>query len=98
MLRTGWHCLMAVLLLALCFDAPAASPPLRWRWSNPEPHGANIFNMAYGLGVTVEVGERGQIYTSDDLDLWAYRDSGTTNSLLGVAFLGNRMVVTGQNG
>ena len=54
--------------------------------------------MAYGLGVTVEVGERGQIYTSDDLDLWAYRDSGTTNSLLGVAFLGNRMICTGQNG
>jgi len=54
--------------------------------------------MAYGLGVTVQVGERGQVYTSDDLDLWAYRDSGTTNSLLGVAFLGNRMIITGQNG
>ena len=74
--------------------------PLRWRWSNPRPHGNNIVDMAYSptLGLGVQVAERGQIYTSDDLDTWLPRDSGVTNALRAVAFFGPRTVITGEAG
>lgn len=54
--------------------------------------------MTYGLGVTVAVTERGQIFTSDDLELWEPRESGTTNSLRSVTFFGERLIVTGERG
>src|SRR6266481_3905210 len=56
----------------------AVTYPLRWRWSNPAPHGNNIINMVYSpfSGRAVQVTERGQIYTSEDLSLWIPRDSG----------------------
>ncbi len=56
--------------------------------------------MAYcpALDLGVQVAERGQIYTSDDLSTWLPRDSGVTNALRAVTFLGSRIVVTGQAG
>ena len=56
--------------------------------------------MAYSsaLLLGVQVAERGQIYTSGDLDLWLLRDTGVTNALRGVAFFGARIVVVGENG
>src|SRR2546430_399683 len=74
--------------------------PLRWRWSNPRPHGNNIVDMAYSpaSGLGVQVAERGQIYTSDDLGTWLPRDSGVTNALRAVAFFGPRIVITGEAG
>jgi photosystem II stability/assembly factor-like uncharacterized protein len=86
---------------------PAVTYPLRWRWSNPAPHGNNIINMVYSpfSGRAVQVTERGQIYTSDDLSLWIPRDSGTLNSLRAVTLfnsiplgINNRMVITGESG
>jgi hypothetical protein len=87
----------SALLLFLAADASAGSP-FRWRWSNPGPHGANIFDMSYGLGLTVQVGERGQIYTSEDLRLWHPRASGTTNALRATTFFNQRLLVTGERG
>ena len=57
-------------------------------------------DMAYSFNqfLAVQVGERGQIYTSDDLDLWLPRASGATNYLRGVTFFGSRVVVVGENG
>src|SRR5205809_7882224 len=74
--------------------------PLRWRWSNPRPHGNNIVDMAYSpaLGLGVQVAERGQVYSSDDLSTWLPRDSGVTNALRAVTFFGRRIVITGQAG
>lgn len=79
-------------------DAAATDRPLRWRWSNPSPHGGNVFDMTYGLGLTVQVCERGQIYTSEDLRLWHPRSSGTTNALRATTFLGERLLITGESG
>jgi hypothetical protein len=84
--------------VAVSFDAAALTSPLTWRWSNPGPHGNTIYDLAYSGGLTVQVCERGQIYTSEDLDIWVPRDSGTTNSLRGVAFLGSRILVSGAYG
>jgi hypothetical protein len=74
--------------------------PLRWRWSNPRPHGNNVVDMAYSpaLGLGVQVAEQGQLYTSEDLSTWLPRDSGVTNALRAVTFFGPRIVITGEAG
>ena len=78
---------------------PAVTYPLIWRWSNPTPHGADIFDFGYRTnGLAVQVGERGQIYTSTDFASWTARDSHTTRSLRGVTFLGDRIVISGESG
>ncbi|MBM3831777.1 MAG: hypothetical protein FJ403_00580 [Verrucomicrobia bacterium] len=76
----------------------AASLPLVWRWANPYPHGANIIDMAQVAGLAVQVGERGQVYTSSDLLAWTARDSRTSNSLRAVTGFNNRIVIAGESG
>lgn len=92
--------LTCLLALGLAPAAEAIEYPLRWRWSNPTPHGGNVYDMAYSFNylLAVQVAERGQIYTSEDLDVWTLRSSGTTNALRGVAFFGARIVVVGERG
>jgi len=87
----AWH-----WMLAMAADGADFSP--RWRWSNPMPHGANVYDMAYGLDLTVQVGERGQLFTSDDLIFWQPRNTGVTQALLAVTFLNNRLIAAGANG
>src|SRR6266498_6530 len=75
--------------------------PLRWRWSNPRPHEANIVDMALPQGFqgsAIQVAELGQMFSSGDLNLWIPRASGTSNDLRAVTFLGPRIIVTGANG
>jgi len=93
-----WLCCAALILSSE--PSSAVEHPLRWRWSNPAPHGANVVDMAYSpaLGLAVQVAERGQIFTSSDFDLWLPRDSNTTNALQGVTFFGSRIVVVGESG
>ena len=88
------------MLLLVFGELTAANLPLRWRWSYPTPHGANIVDMAYSptLSLAVQVAERGQLYTSDNLSTWLPRDSGVTNALRGVTFFGTRIVVTAAYG
>ena len=98
---TGWrHGLAALLLLALVSPGWAAENRLRWRWSNPTPHGNNILDMVYSpeLGIAVQVTERGRVYSSRDLDVWIPRESDTRNALRAAAFLGQRLVITGEAG
>ncbi len=54
--------------------------------------------MAHLDGLVVQVAERGQAYVSTDSDFWQPLETGTTNSLRSVAFLGNRLLITGENG
>jgi hypothetical protein len=85
-------------LAVLCVGGAFAGDNLRWRWSNPAPHGGNVFDLTFGLGLAVQVAERGQIYTSEDLVFWEPRDSNSTNSLRAVTFFGNRIIITGERG
>ncbi len=80
-----------------CATAQIQIPPV-WRWSNPTPHGANIVDQAANSALTVQVGERGQVYLSDDWETWIPRDTFTTNALRGVTFFGGRLVITGEAG
>ncbi|HNQ91205.1 MAG TPA: ATP-binding protein [Verrucomicrobiota bacterium] len=89
---------LALALILGTSPQPAVADVLPWRWSNPAPHGANIADAAFAGGLYVQVGERGQIFTSTDGDSWTLRDSHTDRSLRGVTFLGGRMVVTGEQG
>src|SRR5687768_1979653 len=89
---------LILTFLAACLHVSAAHFPTRWRWSNPSPHGGNIFDMAYGFGLTVAVAERGQIFTSEDLVFWEPHDSGVTNSLRAVTFFKDRLIITGERG
>jgi len=92
--------LLVAWLLSVVHDTAGATAPLRWRWSNPRPHGGNVVDMAYSpaLGVAVQVAELGQIFSSGDLNLWIPRDSGTSNDLRGVTFFGARILVVGSSG
>src|SRR5256885_11936829 len=78
------------LLLLSANELCALNLPARWRWSNPGPHGANVIDSAYMFGLTVQVAEQGQIFTSEDLIFWEPRDTGTTRALRGVTLFGNR--------
>lgn len=95
---------LRLLLLTLAFELlaashlPAVTFPLRWHWSNPTPHGNNIIDMAYHNGVYVEVAERGQVLSSEDLALWIPRDTHVTNTLQAVGYFQDRLIVTGENG
>lgn len=94
------RCWVFSFLLSAVATSFAVDFPLRWRWSNPLPHGGNVVDMDYSplLSLGVQVAERGQIYTTSDLDLWLPRDTFLTNALRAVTFFGQRIVITGENG
>lgn len=82
--------------------ARASTPlPAHCRWSNPSPHGNNIFGIAYqgSLHRAAQVTERGLLYYSDDLVNWIPREAGTDLALRSVTFLSSgRLVIVGEAG
>ena len=78
--------------------APLSAQSPRWRWANPTPHGNHVYDMVSNLGVTVQVGDRGQAHASADLAAWEPLDTGTTNALLATVFQGDRLFITGERG
>lgn len=90
----------AFVLAALAIQNARAelNLPPSWRWSNPAPHGANIVDVAANFALTVQVGERGQIYLSDDWETWTPRDTFTSMALRGAAFFNGRLVISGEAG
>jgi hypothetical protein len=91
---------MSLVFLFSATTLTAVDFPLRWRWSNPLPHGGHVYDMDYSASasVAVQACERGQIFTSSDLDLWLPRDTGLTNEMRAVTFFGQRIIVTGESG
>jgi hypothetical protein len=79
-------------------SARAAGPDLTWLWANPMPHGNNIYDMAYRNGLTIQVGDRGQLYTSLDRHLWFTHQTSTSKALRAVTLFQNRAIVTGEAG
>jgi hypothetical protein len=70
-----------------------------WRFSNPRPHGNNITDMALSPDGTVwQVGDRGSVYTSTDLDSWRVHESGVRSSLRGVTFFQGKTFISGEAG
>lgn len=70
----------------------------RWRWSNPLPHGNNVLDMLVAPDLNVQVGDGGTVYVQWGGGRWAPGVTDVTNYLRGAAFLGSRLLVTGENG
>jgi hypothetical protein len=81
----------------LCLFASSVSGA-PWRFANPRPHGNNVLDMLFLDGIVWQVGERGSIYTSPDLDLWLPQESGTTNSLRSITTFDSQIFISGEEG
>jgi hypothetical protein len=92
-----YRVLRVVLILLVCILAARAQ---NWYWSNPMPHGNDIIALRYcsPQGIALEACDSGQIYTSSDSIFWTPQASETTNSLQAVAFMGGRIILTGESG
>ncbi|HUD47041.1 MAG TPA: hypothetical protein VMR33_09430 [Candidatus Baltobacteraceae bacterium] len=71
---------------------------LTWNWSNPQPHGNDIVDMAWNGTLGVQVCELGRVYTSPDLVDWFPQNSNLTNDLEAVTFFGSRIIIAGASG
>lgn len=91
---TGWVWSLALVLAA---RTAAGGEPV-WRWSNPRPHGNNIYDLAWRDGAYWQVGDRGRIYVSTNRLTWTVVPSGTTRALRGIAFFGEQVVICGEAG
>lgn len=89
---------MLGLSLVVSSQGGAAEAPLSWRWSNPLPHGNNIYDMAFQDGVYWQVADQGRIYRSTDRTTWTPVDSGTTAALRGIASHGGEVLICGESG
>jgi len=88
-----------VALLGWLFAGGLAAQTWRWHWSNPLPHGNNIADFAFHTNHHfIQVTDHGQIYASTRDGDWEPRESGTGLDLRGAAFLGNRLLVSGERG
>lgn len=88
------------LLCLLCVAGGFAAdePPLPWRWSNPVPHGNNVYDQAFRNGTYWQVTDRGQVYASGNRVHWSLVATGTTNTLRGIAFADPHVIVCGAVG
>ena len=83
------------LFFLFLFSAGAAP----WRFSNPQPHGNNILDMALdSVGNVWQVGDRGRVYTSPDLDTWFPHESGVTRSLRSLVFFKGKAFISTEEG
>lgn len=91
--------LLAALLPLLGLAALAADVrPERWRWSNPLPHGNNVLDLLVLTDLAVQVGDAGTVYLQGTDERWAPIWTGVTNYLRGVALMGGRLLVVGEEG
>jgi hypothetical protein len=89
--------LVALACLAVLLSSPnlsSADPLDTWHLRNPLLNSA-LNGITYGNGIFVAVGSEGTIVTSTDGKYWLARKSGTTNSLLNVAYLNDMFVAVG---
>src|SRR5689334_14913472 len=70
-----------------------------WRFSTPQPHGNNILEMALdSAGAMWQVGDRGRVYTSQDLDTWLPHESGISRSLRSMVFFKGKAFISTEEG
>lgn len=70
----------------------------RWRWSNPLPHGNNVYDMLVAADFAVQVGDAGSVLIRRGDTQWLPAITGVTNYLRGTALLGDRILVAGEHG
>lgn len=91
-------CLLVIFFSALTGTVCGEVHSERWRWSNPLPHGNNVLDMLVTSTFSVQVGDAGAIHVKGADERWAPAVSGVTNYLRGVTRMGDRIIVSGENG
>lgn len=86
------------LWLALGAGVGGRGQTPEFRWSHPLPHGNNIADLVVRAGVYHHVTDHGGIYASSNRVVWSRRVSGTTRDLRAAAWMGTRLLVTGEEG
>ena len=74
---------LALALIAMCSSITATAVevrPERWRWSDPLPHGNNIFDLFVTSDVAVQVGDGGTVYVQRLDQRWAPAVTGVTST------------------
>ena len=75
----------------------SAQPGIVWNTRNSNTIGI-IYDIAFGNGLYVVVGDGGTIITSPDAINWTSRVSGTVNTLFDITFANGRFVAVGDGG
>ena len=92
-MQTECPSIVRVLVLLLAFTTKDwASSPDTWTVRNPQPTANAMFDVAYGNGQFVAVGDLGTIIASADGVNWTVCQSGTTNRLSAVTYGSGRFV------
>ena len=93
---------LLIVLIIEGFQSPVPAASLdQWVWRNPTPQGLSLFDVAYGNGVFVAVGESGTILTSSDKGTnWTVRVAGTDGrrTLNAILFANNQFIAAGVEG
>lgn len=89
---------IATLWMGLALATGSSQAQAPWRFANPLPHGNNIIDMALRDGQVWQIGDRGSLHTSADLDSWAPHETGVRHSLRGIAFFGANACIVGEAG
>ncbi|MDX1950738.1 MAG: hypothetical protein SFY81_01060 [Verrucomicrobiota bacterium] len=87
-----------ILAMIVFGTAPYSWSGSPWRWSNPLPHGNHVYDMISWQGKVIQVGDRGTIYSSLNLDHWRSENSPTTNSLRALTVFQGGIVISGARG
>jgi photosystem II stability/assembly factor-like uncharacterized protein len=93
--RPGLWTLLTVLAPISLLAQPSSLP---WRWSNPRPHGNNVYDLAFRDGWYWLACDRGQLYAGTNRFVWTAVPTGTTRALRGVTFFGDQVIVCGEEG
>lgn len=96
----GWRRLGLFLLLCAgaVFSAAGQTDAPAWSWSHPEPHGNNTVDLLFRDGLYLQITDHGGVYTSTNRVDWVRQNTGTLRDLRGAAFLGPRLLITGESG
>src|SRR4030042_6803274 len=92
-------CLFLILLVPLGLPALSqGAVPDTWYWSNPQPQGNALSEIAFGNGTFVAAGSAGTILTSANGAAWTIQTSPVTEDLSGIVFGNGTFVAVGAGG
>ncbi len=92
-------CLFLIFLVPLGLPALSqGAAPDTWYWSNPQPQGNSLSEIAFGNATFVAVGSAGTILTSANGAAWTIQTSPVTEDLSGVIFGNGTFVAVGAGG
>ncbi|MBN1307406.1 MAG: hypothetical protein JXA18_05790 [Chitinispirillaceae bacterium] len=69
-----------------------------YSWSETEPFPSTLWQVSFGNGFFVAVGDSGTVMTSTDGVQWSLQSTGTSSRLMSVAFGSRRFVAAGEGG